>query len=86
MPEISRFFGIVIYMYFNDHNPPHFHVQYEKYKAIIDINTLGIIDGSLPPKALSLVIEWASLHQKELAKNWENIKKVGEFNKIKPLL
>ncbi len=85
MPEISRFFGIVIYMYFNDHNPPHFHVQYEKYRATIDINNLGIVDGSLPPKALSLVIEWASIHQKELLKNWESIKKIGEFDKIKPL-
>ncbi len=85
MPEISRFFGIVIYMYFNDHNPPHFHVKHEKYNAIIDITTLGIIEGSLPPKALSLVIEWASIHQKELLKNWESIKKIGEFDKIKPL-
>ena len=85
MPEISRFFGIVIYMYFNDHNPPHFHVQYEKYRATIGINNLGIIEGSLPPKALSLVIEWASIHQKELLKNWKSIKKIGEFDKIKPL-
>ena len=85
MPEISRFFGIVIYMYFNDHNPPHFHVQYEKYRAAIDINNLGIFEGSLPPKALSLVIEWASIHQKELLNNWESIKKIGEFDKIKPL-
>jgi hypothetical protein len=64
MPEISRFLGIIIYMYFNDHNPPHFHVKYGKYRAIIDIEHLGIIDGNLPPKVLSLVIEWASIHQK----------------------
>jgi hypothetical protein len=85
MPEISRFLGIVIYMYFNDHNPPHFHVHYEKYRAIIDIKTLGITDGKLPSKVSSLVVEWGALHKKELMKNWQNIKKTGEFSRIKPL-
>ena len=62
MPEISRFLGIVIYMHFNDYNPPHFHVKYCEHKAIINI------DGFLPPKVLSLVVEWVSIHQKKLAK------------------
>jgi len=57
MPEISRFLGIIIYMHFNDHNPPHFHVKYGNYKAIININNFGIIEGNLPPKALSIVVE-----------------------------
>jgi len=86
MPEISRFLGIAIYMYFNDHNPPHFHVRYEKFRAIIDINDLSMIDGDLPPRVLSLVIEWSRIHQKELMSNWNNIIKSGKFKKIKPLV
>jgi hypothetical protein len=85
MPEISRFFGIIIYMHFNDHNPPHFHVKYGDYKAIIDINNFGIIEGNLPPKALSIVVEWASGHKQELLNNWNEIIATGKFNKIKPL-
>ncbi len=68
MPEISRFFGIVIQMYFNEHNPPHFHVRYNNYRAQIDIENFGIIDGHLPPKVFALVVEWAGIHQKELRK------------------
>ncbi|MDA0902139.1 MAG: DUF4160 domain-containing protein [Proteobacteria bacterium] len=85
MPEISRFLGIVIYMYFNDHNPPHFHVKYDNYRASIDIKTLGIIDGNLPPKVLSLIIEWASMHKEELLNNWNSIIETGSFHKIEPL-
>lgn len=85
MPEISRFFGIVVQMYFNEHNPPHFHVRYNGYRAQIDIETLGIIDGHLPPKVLALVVEWASIHQNELRKNWFNIQKDGSYAKINPL-
>jgi hypothetical protein len=58
MPEISRFLGIVIYMYFNAHNPPHFHVEYNEYKAAVLIDSLGIMQGKLPPKVFSLVVEW----------------------------
>lgn len=57
MPELSRFLGIVIYMYFNEHNPPHFHAEYNEYNAAISINTLGVIEGKLPSKVLSLVVE-----------------------------
>ncbi len=85
MPEISRFLGITIYMYFNDHNPPHFHVKYENFRASINIDNLGITEGSLPPRVLSLVIEWASLHREELLKNWNSIIESGIFNKIQPL-
>jgi hypothetical protein len=60
MPEISRFLGIVIYMYFNEHNPPHFHAEYNEFKVAISIETLGIMEGKMPSKALSLVIEWAA--------------------------
>ena len=85
MPEISRFLGIVIYMHFNDHNPPHFHAAYGKKKAIIAIENLSLIEGNLPPRVLALVIEWARLHQKELHKNWHELIATGEFKKIKPL-
>jgi hypothetical protein len=86
MPEISRFLGIVIYMYFNDHNPAHFHVRYNEHRAKIDIATLGMIDGHLPPKVLGLVVEWAEMHQTELQANWETILSTGSFNKIPPLV
>lgn len=86
MPEISRFFGIVIKMYFDDHNPPHFHAEYADYCAAICIKNFTILDGYLPPKAHSLVTEWASLYQKELLKNWDNLKESHSFKKIKPLI
>lgn len=85
MPEICRFFGIKIYMYFNDHNPAHFHVKYENYRASIMIENLGVLNGTLPPKALSLVIEWASLNKNALIKNWNSLKQTGNFIKIDPL-
>ena len=70
MPEISRFFGIIISMYYNDHSPPHFHVRYGQQKAIIVIQSLSVLEGQLSPRVLGLVIEWAALHQTELLDNW----------------
>jgi len=58
MPEICRFYGIVIKMYFDDHNPPHFHAEYAEHEALIDVNTLSVFSGRLPPRALGLVTEW----------------------------
>jgi hypothetical protein len=66
MPEISRFYGIVIRMYFDDHHPPHFHAFYAEYEALIEIATLSIWQGTLPKRALALVQEWAKLHQQQL--------------------
>jgi hypothetical protein len=86
MPEISRFLGIVIYMYFNEHNPPHFHAEYNEYKASISIKTLGLMEGILPSKVMSLVVEWAQEHQVELLENWNSIKETGKFHKINPLV
>jgi Domain of unknown function (DUF4160) len=86
MPEISRFLGIVIYMYFNEHNPPHFHAQYNDYKATISIQSFGIIEGKLPSRVLSLVVEWAQEHQEELINDWNSIKETGKYEKIKPLV
>ena len=57
MPEISRFFGIVIQMYYNDHAPPHFHARYGGHKALIAIETLAVLNGHLPPRTLGLVVE-----------------------------
>lgn len=84
MPEISRFYGIIIYMYMNEHNPPHFHVWYENYKAIITIKD-GIITGSLPRRALNLVYEWLDLHTHELLDNWERLANYESPQKIEPL-
>ncbi len=66
MPEISRFFGIVIKMFFDDHNPPHFHAEYGEKMALIDIQNLSLFAGSLPPRVMGLVVEWAILHRQEL--------------------
>lgn len=85
MPKISEFFGIVIAMFYNDHNPPHFHAIYAEHKAIISIQDLAIIEGKIPPRALALVVEWASIHQKELEKDWELASGHKELIKIAPL-
>jgi hypothetical protein len=85
MPEISRFYGIIIAMFYDEHNPPHFHVRYGGYKVSVNIHTLSILEGKLPPRALGLVIEWASLHQDELLQNWNLAKERQTPNKIEPL-
>ena len=69
VPEISRFYGIIIYMYIDDHNPPHFHVWYNDYEAVITIEE-GIVIGSLPRRELKLVYEWLDIHKEELLENW----------------
>lgn len=84
MPELCRFLGIVIFMNFNEHNPPHFHAKYGDFEIIIEINT-GIVEGKFPKRAMNLVIEWYDLHKDELLKDWEMIMTTGEFNKIAPL-
>ncbi len=86
MPEISRFLGIMIYMYFNEHNPPHFHARYNEYEAAISIKSLGIVKGKLPPKVLSLVVEWGMQYRDELLQNWESLQATGKYLKIKPLV
>jgi hypothetical protein len=86
MPEISRFFGIIIHMFFDDHNPPHFHASYAEHEALISIEDFKIIKGSLPPRAYGLVVEWALIHKDELQKNWQAAVELHDFNKIKPLI
>lgn len=85
MPEVSRFFGIVIGMYYDEHNPPHFHARYGKESAAVEIRTLRVLEGKLPSRALGLVIEWASQHQDELMANWEAARNDQPPAKIAPL-
>jgi len=85
MPEISRFYGIIIRMYFMDHNPPHFHAEYQGMKAEYDIRTLDLLAGKLPNRANALVLEWAALHKNELLENWEKAKVPSSLKKIEPL-
>ena len=85
MSEISRFYGIIVAMFFGDHNPPHFHARYGAEKVAIEIETLRILEGHLPPRALGLVIEWASQHKNELMQNWELAKNNQAPKKIEPL-
>ena len=85
MPEISRFYGIVIKMFFDDHEPPHFHVEYAEHQAVVSIETLALIGGTLPPRALGLVAEWAALHQEELREAWQRAKNLEPAGRIDPL-
>ena len=85
MPEISRFFGIIIRMYFNDHMPPHFHAHYGEHQIEITIETLEILKGKLPNRVLGLVLEWASLHRDELRADWERARKEQPLEPIQPL-
>jgi hypothetical protein len=84
MPEISRFLGIIIFMNFNEHNPPHFHAKYGDYQIVVQIET-GVIEGKFPKRALSHVLEWYEIHKDELIKNWQSIQETGDFSKINPL-
>ena len=85
MPEISRFFGIIIRMYFGDHPPPHFHAEYGGSRVKVEIGTLAVIDGHLPPRALGLVTEWAALHRDELIELWELAAASQPLHKVPPL-
>ena len=88
MPEICRFYGIIIKMFFEEHNPPYFHAEYGSFEALIEIDTLAVIGGKLPPRALGLVMEWVALHQKELIELivlWQNAREQKPLGKIEPL-
>lgn len=85
MPEISRFLGIVIKMFANDHNPPHFHAFYGEYEALIEINGLSIFAGKLPPRVVGLVLEWATIHQQEILNDWHRAQDHQPLAKIEPL-
>lgn len=85
MPEVCRFFGIVIRMYFDEHNPPHFHAIYGEREAQFGIDPIVVLEGNLSNRATSLVIEWATLHQRELLINWNRLRTNQPLEKIQPL-
>ena len=85
MPEISRFFGIRIKIYYGDHAPPHFHAEYAGESCIFDIQTLQILEGSIAPRAIGLVVEWGNLHRSEIQKAWNRAANHENPGKIEPL-
>ena len=85
MPEISRFYGIIVRMFFDDHPPPHIHVDYSGHKAVVDIASVSLISGSLPPRAMGLLTEWAMLHNDELLEMWQRAERLEAIGKIEPL-
>ena len=85
MPRISAFYGIVIYMYFLDHNPPHFHAIYAEHEALIRIDTGATIRGRLPRTAATLVEQWRLLHVDDLMANWQRAQEPAELSSIEPL-
>lgn len=87
MPELCRFYGIIIYMFIKDHSPPHFHAKYGEYRGLIDINTGELMEGQLPNRVLKLIREWKELHNEELKRNWEESQKDNpNLKKIEPLI
>ncbi|MEG1564427.1 MAG: DUF4160 domain-containing protein [Bacteroides sp.] len=86
MPEISLFYGIRITMYYDDHNPPHFHAEYAEHKALIDIQNGYVIRGALPARQLKFVLAWGELHKDELMQNWELAKSAAPLAGIAPLM
>ena len=85
MPELSRFFGIIIRMFYSDHEPAHFHAIYGEYEALIEVETLAIFRGSLPCRALALGLEWAALHRAELREDWTRARRGETLEAIAPL-
>jgi len=85
VPEVSRFFGIVIQMFWTDHAPPHFHALYGEHEALFDIRTLEVIRGALPRRAMGLTLEWAAVHRAELTRNWFLCENELPLTKIPPL-
>jgi len=81
MPEVARFYGIIIKLFFSDHPPPHFHAVYGEFMGVFDIQTLEVIEGDLPNRARKLVLEWAEIHKAELLEMWNS----QNFRKLAPL-
>lgn len=85
MPLISEFYGIKIYMYWDDHIPPHFHAEYGNSKVLIDIKNVVVLRGIFPTKQLKIILAWCELHKEELLSNWESAKNHGILKRIQPL-
>jgi len=84
MPELSRFLGIVIGMFYREHGPPHFHAVYGEYEVTVDIET-GVVTGRFPKRALGHVMEWATLHRDELLENWTLAQEKQPLKRVAPL-
>jgi hypothetical protein len=85
LPEICRFYGIAIKLFWNDHEPPHFHAEYDDFAAVISIGTLALIGGELPPRGLGLTVEWATLHRSELLELWARARSCQPLGRLDPL-
>ena len=85
LPKISEFFGISIYVYWREHPPPHFHALYAGSEVLVNIDDLSILEGGVSPRAMGLIVEWATLHQSELRKAWEDAQAHQQPRKIEPL-
>ena len=85
MPRISEFYGIVIEMYWSDHNPPHFHAKYGEHRAEFEIRNGDLLKGRLPSKAMALVVEWSTLHRDELLDRWNQARQHQPLERIEPL-
>lgn len=85
MPEISRFFGIVITMHFREHAPAHFHVRYAGFRASVGIDPLLVLEGRLPARVQGLVVEWAAIHEAELLEDWARAGRHETLRRIEPL-
>lgn len=85
MPEICRFFGIIIFMNYNDHEPPHFHARYQDQEVTVEIKT-GIVQGKMSKRALRIVLEWYEIYQAELLSNWKRARERKQLQGIPPLL
>jgi len=84
MPTLSKFYGIVVFMNYNDHNPPHFHARYQDQEIIVE-NETGLVEGRMSKRALRMVFEWLDLHQAELLDNWELARQRKALREIQPL-
>ena len=84
MPEISRFLGIVIGMFYREHGPPHFHAAYGDFEITVEIET-GVVSGRFPRRALTHVVEWVQLHRDELMANWALAREGQPLRRIAPL-
>ncbi|MDR1462602.1 MAG: DUF4160 domain-containing protein [Azoarcus sp.] len=85
MPTISTFYGILIQMFWGDHVPPHFHALYAEHEVLIDIQTLDVLEGEMPRRAIALILEWAQEHRAELMEDWKLCEFNQQPNKIPPL-
>lgn len=85
MPTLSVFYGIVIQMFWREHPPPHFHALYGEYEVQIDLSDLSVLRGTLPRRAMALVLEWAAEHRDELMEDWNLCSRLQTPRRIEPL-